>query len=325
MKRLAMIMMTTLIAATAFAQQTHMQRMTQHRLPDREPGLAPLQLQQLGRSESLGKVDVRETTGFDEYSYNVAKFVTTDGRKPILVHVTIPRGVPVYLDEVHMEFEGKKIKPVKATADGVDVTKKLRSRDEKCTCFQDLLIEFPPTGKADLGDATIVFMAGAGKRAEIKPGEREDQGPKVYQAKKYYNYLPGSNRGMIDYDGTISPKDELGQANFKEYIQPVEGGAKEPLHVWVRDDGSDLYVVLDVAADTSLDDSDDKTILYVRGDGPLKSFVAGAGGGSYGKMGMAYTGTTYAEHRVYEFKIPFDQLPALDEDGKWGVSFAVTM
>jgi len=325
MKRLAVIALMTTMAATAFAQDTYMQRMTQHRLPDREPGIAPLQLKQLGRSESLGKVDVKETTGFEEYSYNVAKFVTTDGRKPILVQVTIPRGMPVYLDEVHMEYEGQNIKPVKATADGVDVTKKLRNRDEKCTCFQDLLIEFPPTGKADLGNATIVFVAGAGKRAEVKPEAREDKGPKVYQAKKYYNYLPGSHRGIIEYDGTITPKDDLGQASFKEYIQTVEGGAKEPLHVWVRDDGSNLYVVLDVAADTSLGASDDKTILYVRGGGPLKSFVAGAGGGAYGKMGAAYTGATYAEHRVYEFKIPFDQLPSLDEDGKWGISFAVTM
>jgi hypothetical protein len=325
MKRLAMIALMTALATTAFAQQTHMQRMTQHRLPDREPGLAPLQLQQLGRSESLGKVDIRKTSGFDEYSYSVAKFVTTDGRKPILVHVNIPTGMPVYLDEVHMEFEGKSIKPVKATADGVDVTKKLRRRDEQCTCFQDLIIEFPPTGKADISEATIVFLAGAGKRAEIKPIEREDQGPKVYQAKKYYNYTPGLLRGIIEYDGTITPKDELGQANFKEYVQPIEGGKKEPLHIWVRDDGNDLYVVLDVAADTSVDDADDKTILYVRGDGPLKSFVAGAGGGEYGKMGAAYTGTTYAEHRVYEFRVPFSQLPALDGKGKWGLSFAVTM
>ena len=324
MKRLAMIALLTMLATSAFAQ-TPMRRMTDHRLPDREPGLAPLQLQQLGRSESLGKVDIRQRSGFDEYSYNVAKFVTTDGRKPILVQVTIPTGMPVYLDEVHMEFEGKKIKPVKATADGVDVTKKLRRRDEQCTCFQNLLIEFPPTGKADLGEATIVFVATASEKGKTKPGEREDQGPKVYQAKKYYNYLPGSKRGIIEYDGTISPKDELGQANFREYIQPVEGGAKEPLHVWVRDDGNDLFVVLDVAADTSLGDSDDKTILYVRGDGPLKSFVAGTGGGAYGKMGAAYTGTTRAEHRVYEFKIPFSQLPALDAKGKWGISFAVTM
>ncbi len=325
MMRLIGVLAVIMVMASVALAQTPMRRMTDHRLPDREPGIAPLQLEQLGRSESYGKVDIRKTTGFDEYSYNVAKFVTTDGRKPIVVHVTIPTGMPVYLDEVHMEFEGKKIKPVKATADGVDVTKKLRRRDEQCTCFQNLMIEFPPTGKADLGEATIVFIAGAGKRAEMKPDKREDQGPKIYQAKKYYNYLPGSKRGMIEYDGTISPKDELGQANFKEYIQPVEGGVKEPLHVWVRDDSNDLYVVLDVAADTSLGDSDDKTILYVRGDGPLKSFVAGSGGGAYGKMGAAYTGTTHAEHRVYEFKIPFSQLPALDEKGKWGISFAVTM
>ena len=168
-------------------------------------------------------------------------------------------------------------------------------------------------------------VASAGRRAELKPSGREDEGPKIYQAGKYYNYLPGSHRGIIEYDGLITPKDELGHANFKEYIQPVEGGVKEPLHVWVRDDGSYLYVVLDVAADTSINDADDKTILYVRGDGPLKSFVAGAGGGQYGRMGSAYTGITHAEHRVYEFRVPFDQLPALTEKGKWGISFAVTM
>jgi hypothetical protein len=72
-------------------------------------------------------------------------------------------------------------------------------------------------------------------------------------------------------------------------------------------------------------DLDDKTILYVRGDGPLKSFVAGEGGGAYGTMGTAYTASSEVEHRVYEFRIPFAELPALDAKGKWGVSFAVTM
>lgn len=322
--RYAIALALVFIATTSFAQ-TPMRRMTDHRLPDRNAGMAPLQFQQLGRSEMYGRVDVRTATGFEEYRYSVAKFVTTDGRKPIKVHVTLPANEPIFLDEVYMEFEGRKIRPVKAEADGVDVTKTLRARDEKCTCFQDLVIEFPPTGKADISEATIVFAASAGARATMKPSEREDQGPKIYQAGKYYNYEPSSHRGIIEYDGTITPKDELGKPSFKEYIEPVAGGAKEPLGVWVRDDGGYLYVVLDVAADTSIEDKDDKTILYVRGPGQLKSFVAGAGGGQYGKMGAAYTGTTHAEHRVYEFKVPFSQLPALDDKGKWGISFAVTM
>ncbi len=324
MYRAIIALMVVIIASTALAQ-TPMRRMTDDRLPDRNAGLAPMQFQQLGRSEMYGRVDVKAAPGFSEYRYSVAKFVTTDGRKPIKVHVTLPANEPVFLDEVYMEFEGKRIRPVRAVADGVDVTKMLRARDEKCTCFQDLVIEFPPTGKADISEATIVFAASAGARATIKPSEREDKGPKIYQAGKYYNYEPGSHRGTIEYDGTITPKDELGKPSFKEYIEPVAGGVKEPLNVWVRDDGSYLYVVLDVAADTSVDDKDDKTILYARGPGELKSFVAGSNGGEYGRMGAAYTGTTRAEHRVYEFKVPFSQLPALDDKGKWGISFAVTM
>ncbi len=324
MIRLMTILGMIAIASSAYAQ-TPMQRLTDHRLPDRDPGMAPLQLQQLGRSEMFGRVDVRGSKGFEEYRYNVAKFVTTDGRKPIKVNITIPNGMPVYLDEVYMEFEGKRIEPVKAEADGVDVTGKLLKRDEQCTCFQNLTITFPPTGKADISEANIVFAATSGARATIQPTERQDAGPQVYQASKYYDYEPGAHRGIIEYDGTISPKDDLGKPNFKEYIQPRAGSAKEPLYVWVRDDGSYLYVVLDVAADTSIDDKDDKTILYVRGSGPLKSFIAGEGGGQYGMMGSAYTSASEKEHRVYEFKVPFEQLPSLSKNGKWGISFAVTM
>jgi hypothetical protein len=284
---IAMVLVMTFTAVVS--AQSPMKRATDHRLPDRDLGVAPLQIYQFGSSDERESVNVKKSRSFEEYRFNAAKFVTTDGRVPIKVRIVLPPGMPVFLDDVYMEFEGKKWKPVKATADGIDVTKKIISRDEQCTCFQDLLIEFPPTGKADISEATIVFTAAGGERAMIEPGKRQDTGPKVYQAGKYYNYEPGSNRGVIEYDGTISPKDELGKPNFKEYMETVQGGKKEPLFVWVRDDGSNIFVVLEVVGDTSVHDLDDKTILYVRGDGPLA------------------------------------ELPALDAKGKWGVSFAVTM
>lgn len=320
-----MIALAMMLFSTVAFAQSPMKRATDHRLPDRDLGVAPLSISQFGGSDARDSVNVKKSRSFEEYRFNAAKFVTTDGREPIKVRITLPPGMPVYLDDVYMQFEGKKWKPVKATADGVDVTKKLSSRDEQCTCFQDLVIEFPPTGKPDISEATIVFTAAGGERATIEPGKRQDTGPKVYQAGKYYNYEPGSKRGIIEYDGTISPKDELGKPSFKEYVETVQGGKKEPLMVWVRDDGSNLYVVLEVVGDTSVNDVDDKTILYVRGAGPLKSFVAGHGGGAYGTMGTAYTASSDLEHRVYEFRIPFAELPPLDAKGKWGVSFAVTM
>jgi hypothetical protein len=42
-------------------------------------------------------------------------------------------------------------------------------------------------------------------------------------------------------------------------------------------------------------------------------------------MGAGVTEASKARHRVYEFVIPFSALPPLDDKGKWGVSFAVTM
>lgn len=323
MKRTSMVVLGIMIASAAYAQ-THDRRMTDHRLPDREASSAGLQMFQFGKSRVGEKVYVPETPSFNEYKYNMAKFVTTDGRKPIKVEITQPAGTPIFLDEVHMEFEGKMIKPTRATADGKDVTGLLTTRDEQSTSFQDLVLEFPPTGKAEIGEATIVFTASRGQRASSTELKQRDEGPKVYQTTKYYDYKPGSKKGVIEYDGTITPKDGLGRASFRETIEPVAGGSKKPLYVWVRDDGSNLYVVLEVAADTSVGDMDDKTILYVRGNGPLASFVAGEGGGAYGRMGT-YEGSTYAEHRVYEFQIPFSQLPRLNAKGKWGISFAVTM
>jgi hypothetical protein len=241
--------------------------------------------------------------------------------------MVIKRGMrtPIYLDSVELRVGGKVYRPVRAMADGKDVTGKLSSKDSDCACFEELVLEFPSIDKADVKTATLIFTAAAGEVAKTVAIPAQQEGPTVVQSPKYFNYKPGSKKGTIVLDGDITPKDQLGRANLVEQFDLAKGEGKMPIRMWVRDDGSDLSVVLDVAADNTPDEVDDKTVLYVRGKGPLKSFTAGADGGPYGRMGAAYTSASKVEHRVYEFVIPFSQLPLLDDKGKWGISFAVTM
>jgi len=103
------------------------------------------------------------------------------------------------------------------------------------------------------------------------------------------------------------------------------GAGKDAILMWVRDDGVNLSVALEVLADNTIDESDDKTVLYVRGKDDMRTFSSDSKGGKYSRMGSGYSGESEAEHRIYEFVIPFSMLPSPDEKGKLGIAFAVTM
>ncbi len=325
MRAILILLALVLIPQAAYAQ-SYDQRMHDHRMPDREPSSASLQMFRFGKGRVGEPVYLKETPAFNEYEVSAAPFIIEGEKGP--VKVVIKRGMraPIYLDSVELKVGGKVYRPVRALADGKDVTDKLRAKDSDCACFDELVLEFPRIADAaDVKTATLMFTAAAGDVAKTVPIPAQQEGPTVVQSPKYFNYKPGSEKGRVVLDGDITPKDQLGRANLVEKFDLAKGEGKMPIRMWVRDDGSDLSVVLDVAADNTPDEADDKTVLYIRGKGPLKAFTAGAGGGAYGRMGAAYTSASKMEHRVYEFVIPFSQLPPLDDKGKWGVSFAVTM
>ena len=325
MRKIAVIAIMLVVASANAYAQSYDQRMRDHRLPDGEPSSAGLQMFRFGGGRVGEPVYVKESPRFTEYTMPAAQFVEAGKGGPIRITLRRTAQMPIYLDTVVMDVNGKMVRPIKALADGKDVTAKLRKRDEDCACFEELTLEFPPVGKANLKEISLKFTAAAGSVEKSFALPAQQEGPTVVQSPKYFNYKPGSKKGTIVLDGNITPKDQLGRASLVEQFDLAKGEGKMPIRMWVRDDGSDLSVVLDVAADNTPSEADDKTVLYIRGKGPLKSFTAGAAGGAYGRMGAAYTSASKMEHRVYEFVIPFSQLPPLDDKGKWGISFAVTM
>ncbi|MBN1283132.1 MAG: hypothetical protein JXA24_05085 [Proteobacteria bacterium] len=313
-----------LLSSTCMAQ-SYEQRMRDHRLPDREPSSASLQMFRFGGKTVGEPVYVTEAPKFEEYTVSAAPFIEMeDGGN---VKVTLKRGAraPVFLDSVELVSGKRRYKPVKATADGKDVTKKLSMKDEDCACFDELVLEFPPIGGEDVRNVTLAFTASAGRVQKTIPLPTQKEEATIVQSSNYFNYLPGSENGAIELDGEHTPRDELGKPNYREKAVPAIGEKTQPILMWVRDDGANLSVALDVAADNTPDGADDKAVLYVRGNDGLKSFTAGAGGGKFGRMGSQYTDASSAEHRVYEFVVPLSELPQLDEKGKWGIAFAVTM
>lgn|GEM_PF-3772719 len=314
-----------MLVSTTVLAQSYDQRMRDHRLPDRQPSSASLQMFRFGKGRVGEPLYVKESPGFNEYEVSAAPFIIEEEEGPVKVLIKRGMRTPIYLDSVELKVGAKVYRPVKATADGKDVTAKLKSKDSDCACFEELTLEFPRIDPADVKTATLTFTAAAGEVAKTVPVPVQKEGPPVVQSSKYFNYKPGSQKGSIVLDGAITPKEALGRADLKEHVELAQGEGKDYIYMWVRDDGSNLSVALDVAADNTVDEADDKTVLYVRGKGKLASFTAGAGGGPYGRMGAGATEASESMHRVYEFVIPFSALPPLGDKGKWGISFAVTM
>ena len=326
MKKIFTLVVLTAVLAPAIAfSQTYETRKNEGMLPDRLPSSATLQMFRFGGTRVGEEVYVTGTPSFESYSVPAAALIDVKKGGEIKVEIKRNDKAPVYLDTVELVAGNKRYRPTKAMADGKDVTKKLAMKDEDCASFKDLVLEFPPIGDVDLKTVTLDFTASAGHVSKTIAMPAQKDGPTIVQSSKYFNYLPGSKKGSVVLDNVFMTEAELGRPNYTQKVSLAIGEGRESIKMWVRDDGSNLSVALDVAADNTLDEASDKTILYVRGRDGLASFTAGAGGDEYGRMGAAYTGESKAEHRVYEFVIPFSLLPAVDDKGKWGIAFAVTM
>ena len=122
----------------------------------------------------------------------------------------------------------------------------------------------------------------------------------------FISYELGSNNGSIIVDGRITYDDGLGLPFSREILN----GSRIPLTGWVKDDGSHLYVSLDLSLSgiKSLN-SDEATVLIKQPEGVKKYRlnVSNMDFGTRGKFEITQGKRSY-EHRVFEFKIPLDGL-----------------
>lgn len=190
------------------------------------------------------------------------------------VHLHIKRAMKttVRFDQVMLDVGGEKLRPIRAVADGHDVTKKLASADNKDVSFQELDLTFPaPSDPKALEGCAIMFVAAAGSEEESVVPPTSNKAPEFVQTSKFSDYTLGSRRGTLSLDGRLTPEEQLGKPLFKEKVKDAGGQQQRMIHVWAMDDGEFLSVAMDVMADVTIDEGD-RAILYVREQGPSEVF-----------------------------------------------------
>lgn len=113
------------------------------------------------------------------------------------------------------------------------------------------------------------------------------------------------NSGKIVTDGRINSDDNLDLPDFSFYTVPVTGHPPGYAYFYIKNDENYLYVVQDITSDNTLD-ADDWSKVYFYIESGLKEFTINFSNEEYGKSGFVYTNKVNYQHKLYEFKIPFE-------------------
>lgn len=124
---------------------------------------------------------------------------------------------------------------------------------------------------------------------------------------RFYRYKMDSARGGLRVDGNI--KEVSGEKPFfKEYARSGSGHPSGFTYGWVRNDRDNLYVAMDFTADDTYDGDKDYAKVYVKTAGGVKEFKVSVPETRWGLPAFMYTDTVAYEHKVYKFRIPFEEL-----------------
>lgn len=214
-----------------------------------------------------------------EINYTTQTF-ETDGT------VTITQTGQPYadIDYASVEVKGQFLKPTQAIQNGKDVLHKLLSKDNDVIEVHEkpVTLMFPQTGKLHLN-----------------ANEYGKANPMRYPAKEYITITP--EKGRYIFDGRL---DKVGQPTFKAYLNPGTGHPWGEIPVYVRTDGENIYIILDVIIDNTNDPQEDWTAILINTPTGQQRYYADNKQKLYGLSTFTYTPTVNYEHKVYEFKIP---------------------
>jgi len=99
-----------------------------------------------------------------------------------------------------------------------------------------------------------------------------------------------------------------------EYCTPGSGHPNGYTYGWVMNDEDYLYVAMDFTPDNTMDGEKDYAKVYIRTDSGIKEFKASASENKWGKPGFVYTDKVEYQHKVYEFKIPLQDIRGIDNN-----------
>jgi hypothetical protein len=139
----------------------------------------------------------------------------------------------------------------------------------------------------------------------------ENTGQEMTDSSAFYAYELGSRPGALTLNGELADE-QLGEPFFVEFCKPTTGHPATFNHGWVLDDGNYLYVAIDFSGDNTLDGEVDYSAVYLAGSSGLRRFGLSVPDQTWGVPGFTYTDAEVYQHKVYEYRIPFEQLRLTD-------------
>ena len=95
---------------------------------------------------------------------------------------------------------------------------------------------------------------------------------------------------------------------LKEFCISGTGHPSNDLLGWVGNDDGNLFVRIDFIGDNTRDGDKDYTKIYVRTAEGVREFKVSEAEKKWGRPGFAYTDKAPYQHKVYDFRIPFDAM-----------------
>jgi hypothetical protein len=128
---------------------------------------------------------------------------------------------------------------------------------------------------------------------------------KIEQDSCFYTYRLNSGKNI--------PPDEP-VPFFKEYCLTGSGHPSGYTYGWVSNDDKSLYVKIDFTPDNTLDGDKDYAKVYAKTEAGIKEFTVSVPETRRGEHDFTYTQRVPYQHKVYNFKIPLDELGVKGEN-----------
>ena len=131
------------------------------------------------------------------------------------------------------------------------------------------------------------------------------------------NLFRKTNEHSEFYTYTIGSRNESRNPFFKEYALTGSGHPSGFTYGWVSNDEKNLYVKIDFTPDNTMDGDKDYAKVYVKTEKGLKEYKVSVPEKRWGKSNFVYTDNVAYQHKVYDLRIPFNELGIQDvKDGE---------
>ncbi len=202
------------------------------------------------------------------------------------------------------------------------LSRKLSSADNDVVDIAEVAgrdLAFAPGRQAKLSVTARAEAAVIGTEPAAYPTANVYRPVSAFQS--FYRYRIGSRSWTPSIDGSLGTE-SLGAPLFRENLPLGSGHPESPTWAWVGDDGRNLYALLDVTADNTLDGGKDYARMHVRTADGIRTFGVSTELERWGKAGFEYTDRAGWEHKVYEIAVPLSEIGA-GANGEVELAFTV--